>query len=57
MNSQRAIERIGGVREGVLRSHMLVQNGYIRDTVYFSILDREWPAVKNRLQMLLFGES
>ncbi|WP_421617727.1 GNAT family N-acetyltransferase [Brevibacillus sp. TJ4] len=56
-NSQRAIERIGAVREGVLRNHAIVQNGYVRDTVMFSIIDREWPAVKNRLELLLFGES
>lgn len=56
-NSQRAIERIGGVREGVLRNHMLLKSGHVRDTVMFSILDREWPAVKNRLEMLLIGES
>jgi RimJ/RimL family protein N-acetyltransferase len=56
LNSQRAIQRIGGVREGVLRNHMIVRDGYIRDSVYFSILDREWPAVKKKLQLLLFGE-
>ncbi len=48
--SQNAIERIGGVREGVLRNHMIYPSGYIRDTVYFSILDREWPGVKARLE-------
>ena len=57
LNSQRAIERLGAVREGVLRSDKMVQNGYIRDTVYYSILDREWPAVKYRLQKLMAGES
>lgn len=56
-NSQRAIKRIGAVHEGVLRNHAIVQNGYVRDTVMFSIIDREWPAVKNRLELLLFGES
>jgi RimJ/RimL family protein N-acetyltransferase len=47
--SQAAIERIGGVREGVLRRHLRVADGFIRDTVYYSILDDEWPAVKARL--------
>jgi len=47
--SQRALERIGAVREGVLRQHMIVQQGYHRDSVYFSILATEWPAVKQRL--------
>jgi RimJ/RimL family protein N-acetyltransferase len=56
LNSQRAIARIGGVREGVLRNHMVVRDGYIRDSVYFSIVDREWPAVDEKLQLLLFGE-
>ncbi|QHZ56439.1 GNAT family N-acetyltransferase [Brevibacillus sp. NSP2.1] len=56
LNSQRAIARIGGIREGVLRNHMVMRDGYIRDSVYFSILDREWPEVKQRLEMLLFGE-
>jgi RimJ/RimL family protein N-acetyltransferase len=48
--SQRAIERIGGVREGVLRRHMRLPDGFIRDTVYYSILADEWPAVRARLE-------
>ncbi|USG68120.1 GNAT family N-acetyltransferase [Brevibacillus ruminantium] len=56
LNSQRAIQRIGGIHEGVLRNHMIVRDGYIRDTVFFSILDREWPQVDEKLQLLLFGE-
>jgi RimJ/RimL family protein N-acetyltransferase len=50
--SQAAIERLGAVREGVLRKHMNVR-GYQRDTVYYSILEDEWPAVKTRLEALL----
>jgi RimJ/RimL family protein N-acetyltransferase len=50
--SQAAIERLGAVREGVLRKHMNVR-GYQRDTVYFSILETEWPAVKARLEARL----
>ena len=50
VRSQAALERIGAVREGVLRQHMVVQEGYRRDSVYFSILDIEWPAVRCRLQ-------
>ena len=49
IQSQTAIARIGAVREGVLRRHMLVRAGHIRDTVMFSIVDDEWPAVKARL--------
>ena len=49
LRSQAAIERLGAVREGVLRRHIRLPDGYIRDTVYYSILDDEWPAVKARL--------
>ena len=49
VRSQEAIARLGAVREGVLRRHMNVK-GYQRDTVYFAILDDEWPAVKARLE-------
>jgi len=52
--SQEAIARLGAVREGVLRRHMQVR-GHQRDTVYFSILDDEWPAVRARLQARLSG--
>ena len=50
--SQRALERIGATREGVLRNHMIVQGDYVRDSVYFSVIDREWPQVKERLLLL-----
>lgn len=56
LRSQRAIERIGGVREGVLRRHMVYASGYVRDTVYYSILDNEWPIVKTRLENMLNGK-
>jgi N-acetyltransferase len=48
--SLRAIERLGAVREGVLRNHFILIDGTIRDSVYFSILDREWPDIKVRLE-------
>ncbi len=51
--SQRAIERLGAMREGVLRKHMTVRDGFIRDTVYYSILDSEWPEIKRRLEAFL----
>ncbi|AZN43279.1 GNAT family N-acetyltransferase [Paenibacillus albus] len=51
--SQRAIERLGAVKEGVLRNHMILPNGIIRDSVYYSVLDREWPSVKERLESLM----
>jgi RimJ/RimL family protein N-acetyltransferase len=51
--SQRAIERLGAVKEGVLRKHMTLPDGYVRDSVVYSILDDEWPAVKCRLEEFL----
>ncbi|MGE0441321.1 MAG: GNAT family N-acetyltransferase [Gemmatimonadales bacterium] len=48
--SQRAIERIGAVREGVLRQQRLTWDGVYRDTVYYSVLAPEWPGVKSRLE-------
>lgn len=53
MRSRAAIERIGGVKEGVLRKFQLTQNGRIRDTAMFSIIDEEWPAAKARLEDML----
>ena len=50
LRSQEAIERLGAQREGTLRRHMRMLDGFIRDTVYFSILAEEWPAVKARLE-------
>ena len=54
LRAQEAIARLGAVREGTLRKHMNVR-GYQRDTVYFSILDAEWPAVQARLAARLSG--
>ena len=48
--SQAAMAKLGAVREGVLRRDRLTWTGYIRDTVYFSIVREEWPAVKLRLE-------
>lgn len=53
--SQAAIARIGGVREGVLRKYQTTRGDLLRDTVMFSILDDEWPAVKERLVAKLGG--
>ena len=52
-HSQAAIAKLGAHREGVLRRHMILQDGYIRDTVMFSILAEEWPAVKAGLEARL----
>lgn len=53
LRSQRALERIGATREGVLRKHMIVQDDFARDSVYFSVTDDEWPEVQERLQRLM----
>ena len=50
--SQAAIERLGARRDGVLRGHQIV-DGRLRDSVVYSILDREWPAVRQNLTYLL----
>lgn len=47
--SQRAILKLGAKREGVLRRHMILPDGYVRDTVMFSIIAEEWPAVRDGL--------
>jgi len=51
--SQRAIERLGAVFEGVRRAHVPTIDGTIRDSAYYSILKEEWPAVRERLEQLL----
>ncbi len=48
--SQRAIEHLGAVREGVLRHQFRMPDGFMRSSVYFSILADEWPAVRDRLE-------
>ena len=47
--SRRAIERLGAQFEGILRQHMIVRDGVYRDTAMYSIIDAEWPSVKQRL--------
>jgi RimJ/RimL family protein N-acetyltransferase len=51
--SRSAILRIGAREEGIFRNHMITASGRIRHTVYFSIIDSEWPAVKARLEAKL----
>jgi RimJ/RimL family protein N-acetyltransferase len=48
--SRDALLRIGAVQEGIFRKHLICASGRIRDTVYFSILDTEWPEKKRRLE-------
>jgi RimJ/RimL family protein N-acetyltransferase len=55
IRSQKAVEKIGGVREGSLRRYTLRNDGTPADTVYFSILDDEWPEKKMLLQKMVAG--
>lgn len=57
LRSQAAIERLGAKREGVLRRHIRMPDGFMRDTVYYSILSDEWPAAKARLEDRLAREG
>ena len=50
LQSRAAIEKIGGRFEGIFRSHMVMADGFRRNTVYYSILKNEWPEVKNKLE-------
>ena len=52
LQSQKALLKIGAKQEGILRSHTIMEDGFRRDTVYFSILSDEWQTVKKEL----FGE-
>jgi RimJ/RimL family protein N-acetyltransferase len=49
LKSRKALLGIGAVEEGVLREHTLIWDGRKRDTIYYSVLAAEWPAVKSRL--------
>jgi RimJ/RimL family protein N-acetyltransferase len=51
--SQKAIERIGAKKEGVLRNHMILPDGYFRHSVFYSVLDTEWPEVKKNLEAMM----
>ncbi len=48
-----ALMKIGATREGTLRSHTLMHDGRYRDTIYYSILEDEWPRIRRRLQSLI----
>jgi RimJ/RimL family protein N-acetyltransferase len=51
--SREAILRLGATQEGILRKHMVLADGHVRDSVYFSIVDSEWPDVKAGLERRL----
>ena len=51
--SRAALQRIGAVEEGIFRNHMICPGGRLRHSVYFSVIDSEWPAVQRRLEGML----
>jgi RimJ/RimL family protein N-acetyltransferase len=51
--SRAALARIGAVEEGTFRNHMIMPSGRNRHSVYFSVIDSEWPEVKSRLEAKL----
>jgi RimJ/RimL family protein N-acetyltransferase len=51
--SRRAIERLGAKLDGVLRSHMILPNGTVRDTAVYSIIPSEWPTIEANLKWML----
>lgn len=53
LRSQQAIERLGAAKEGTLRNHVIMLDGYYRHSVYYSIIEREWPQVKVGLEAKL----
>ena len=53
LRSQAAIERLGAKKEGVLRSHMVMPDGHLRDSVYYSIIRPEWAGVRAALERRL----
>jgi RimJ/RimL family protein N-acetyltransferase len=55
--SRTAIARLGAVQEGIFRRHMITSTGRSRDTVYFSVIDEEWPAVRQNLRDRLAGQG
>lgn len=56
IRSQRAIERIGAIKEGILRNHMIRKEGTIRHTVMYSVTKEDWPQVKERFHKILIGQ-
>jgi RimJ/RimL family protein N-acetyltransferase len=57
LRSRAAIERLGAKQDGLLRRHMRMPDGHLRDTVVYSILDSEWPEVRRNLQRRLGREG
>jgi RimJ/RimL family protein N-acetyltransferase len=51
--SRAALKKLGAIEEGIMRGHMWMPQGYFRDSVYFSILAQDWPAVRGALELRL----
>jgi aminoglycoside 6'-N-acetyltransferase len=49
LKSQRAMQKIGAVKEGILRKNIINEDGSVRDTVYFSFISSEWPEIRNNI--------
>jgi len=57
IRSQKAIEKLGAVREGLLRNHRRLLDGTLDGTMMYSITDTEWPAIKEKLEKRMFDEQ
>jgi len=57
VRSQRALARLGAVREGVWREHMILPDGHRRSSVFYSLLQNEWPAVRAGLRQRVAGDE
>jgi N-acetyltransferase len=55
LQSQRAIEKLGAVKEGILRNYQTRSDGYVRDTVVYSVINKEWPSIKEKLEARLYA--
>jgi N-acetyltransferase len=55
--SKNAIRRIGAKEEGIFRQHIITENGRIRDTIYYSIIDKEWPEIKISFEEKLLAKK
>ncbi|MHA4961683.1 GNAT family N-acetyltransferase [Bacillus subtilis] len=53
IRSQKAIERLGAVKEGILRNQMIRKDGTFRNSLFYSLIDRDWPSVKLHLERRL----
>ena len=49
LTSQKAMEQIAAVKEGILRNHMINEDGTVRDTVYYSFIKEDWPQIKSTI--------